>query len=242
MEPPKLFSGNSDHEVLFSFEKKLPTICHVPSYGKCPLKARNGSTMVSCGDKIFIFGGTSEDKRHNDTFFYYPKTQTWELIDLVEGLDEIPAPRSCAPGVYSMKYNAVFMFGGTSSSRTTPFSDFCIFDLESRKWQIIEDEEFPSLQGHSMCICRDEVYVLGGSVAAPRNRIQFLDEFLKFTILKEIFPFTVMIREVEVDKASVYSPKAVISPTLEANDKLGMLVFVGGYDGVRMNVATMTYR
>jgi hypothetical protein len=129
---------------------------------------RYGAQSASDGENVYIFGGFSDDGDHNDLWVY--STEGFELIIGESDSSKVPRARYCA--AFDFHDGFLYLFGGRSRQNPKAnFSDLWRFDLEKRKWELLQDHKITGTQDisrpgyhakSSVCVVGDSWYIWGG--------------------------------------------------------------------------------
>ncbi|EPS36797.1 hypothetical protein H072_9633 [Dactylellina haptotyla CBS 200.50] len=119
---------------------------------------RTNHTVVSYGDKLYLFGGTNGLIWFNDVWAYDPRTNAWTQLDCI---GYIPSPREGHSA--ALVGDTMYVFGGRSNDGTD-LGDLAAFRIPSRRWYTFQNMGMsPSPRsGHSMSTYGSKVVVMGG--------------------------------------------------------------------------------
>ncbi|XP_033124130.1 rab9 effector protein with kelch motifs-like [Anneissia japonica] len=188
---------------LFEYNVDLKKWRKIDAKGEIP-KPRSGSTMVSVENKLYLFGGLSQNVGwFDDLSVFNIETEIWNKITAATGA--APSPRDKLTSVAINK--VLYFFGGfgphaagDDSSQDSQdeewedmedqqprgpsanfgwFDDVYSFDTEANKWELATPIKLhaPSPRAaHSMCSVGDKIIIFGGrDCEARRNDMFMLD-------------------------------------------------------------------
>lgn len=144
------------------------TIDGGPPHGQIP-PARTNHTMVTWGDKLFLFGGTDGVNWFNDVWSYSPHTNSWTQLECI---GYIPSPREGHAA--ALVGDVMYIFGGRTEEGTD-LGDLAAFRISSRRWYTFQNMgPSPSPRsGHSMTTVGKQIVVLAGEPSsAPRDPVE----------------------------------------------------------------------
>ncbi|KAF3930195.1 hypothetical protein ABW20_dc0101887 [Dactylellina cionopaga] len=119
---------------------------------------RTNHTVISFGDKLYLFGGTNGLIWFNDVWAFDPRTNSWSQLDCI---GYIPSPREGHSA--ALVGDTMYVFGGRSNDGTD-LGDLAAFRIPSRRWYTFQNMgPSPSPRsGHSMTTYGSKIIVLGG--------------------------------------------------------------------------------
>ncbi|KAF3917267.1 hypothetical protein AA313_de0203557 [Arthrobotrys entomopaga] len=119
---------------------------------------RTNHTVVSFGDKLYLFGGTNGLIWFNDVWSYDPRANSWTQLDCI---GYIPSPREGHSA--ALVGDTMYVFGGRSNDGTD-LGDLAAFRIPSRRWYTFQNMGLsPSHRsGHSMTTFGSKIVVMGG--------------------------------------------------------------------------------
>jgi len=138
------------------------------SQGPVP-PARTNHTMITWGDKLYLFGGTDGMNWFNDVWSYSPHTNSWTLLECI---GYIPSPREGHAA--ALVGDVMYVFGGRTEEGND-LGDLAAFRISSRRWYTFQNMgPSPSPRsGHSMTTVGKQVIVLAGEPSsAPRDPVE----------------------------------------------------------------------
>ncbi|UJO24961.1 Tip elongation aberrant protein 1 [Fulvia fulva] len=144
------------------------TIDGGPPHGQIP-PARTNHTMITWGDKLYLFGGTDGVQWFNDVWSYSPHSNSWTQQECI---GYIPAAREGHAA--SLVGDVMYIFGGRTEEGTD-LGDLAAFRISSRRWYTFQNMgPSPSPRsGHSMTTVGKQIMVLAGEPSsAPRDPIE----------------------------------------------------------------------
>ncbi|KAF3219062.1 Negative regulator of mitotic exit [Orbilia oligospora] len=126
---------------------------------------RTNHTVVSFGDKLYLFGGTNGLIWFNDVWAFDPRANSWAQLDCI---GYIPSPREGHSA--ALVGDTMYVFGGRSNDGTD-LGDLAAFRIPSRRWYTFQNMgPSPSPRsGHSMTTYGSRVVVLGGEPSVQTN-------------------------------------------------------------------------
>ncbi|RVD90109.1 uncharacterized protein DFL_001085 [Arthrobotrys flagrans] len=126
---------------------------------------RTNHTVVSFGDKLYLFGGTNGLIWFNDVWAYDPRANSWAQLDCI---GYIPSPREGHSA--ALVGDTMYVFGGRSNDGTD-LGDLAAFRIPSRRWYTFQNmgPSPSSRSGHSMTTYGSRVVVLGGEPSVQTN-------------------------------------------------------------------------
>ncbi|KAK6522048.1 Negative regulator of mitotic exit [Arthrobotrys megalospora] len=126
---------------------------------------RTNHTVVSFGDKLYLFGGTNGLIWFNDVWAFDPRSNSWAQLDCI---GYIPSPREGHSA--ALVGDTMYVFGGRSNDGTD-LGDLAAFRIPSRRWYTFQNMgPSPSPRsGHSMTTYGSRVVVLGGEPSVQTN-------------------------------------------------------------------------
>jgi N-acetylneuraminic acid mutarotase len=151
-----------------------------------PPSGRHFHSSILRGDKIFIFGGKS-NQYTNDMFEYDIENNQWNEIK--QG-GEVPSKRYGHSSVYDKEKDLMYLFGGYDIDGFV-CNDIFKFDFTSLKWKEIKidynnDKEKikpkPRFQSN-LILFKKKIYFFGGIT----NNNKLLNDTLYFDLKKEEF-------------------------------------------------------
>jgi N-acetylneuraminic acid mutarotase len=106
-----------------------------------------------------LFGGTDHDDRKNDLYCFDIYTSNWEKM-IHQG--DIPQARSGARGLAYQ--DSLYFFGGYSKQSGEYFKDLFRYDLNRKRWELVQTEGIPpeSRTDHTIVLYGNSFYVYGG--------------------------------------------------------------------------------
>lgn len=144
------------------------TIDGGPPHGQIP-PARTNHTMITWGDKLYLFGGTDGVNWFNDVWSYSPHTNSWTQLECI---GYIPSPREGHAA--ALVGDVMYIFGGRTEEGTD-LGDLAAFRISSRRWYTFQNMgPSPSPRsGHSMTTVGKQIVVLAGEPSsAPRDPVE----------------------------------------------------------------------
>jgi N-acetylneuraminic acid mutarotase len=103
---------------------------------------RYGCMSASDGERVYVFGGYSDDGDHNDMWYFDIAANRWGLIAPESTISGAPAARYCAAFVYYKE--KLYLFGGRSRRYAKlNFNDVWMFDLATFTWACLSDNRTP---------------------------------------------------------------------------------------------------
>eukprot|EP00002_Diphylleia_rotans_P040670 TRINITY_DN9704_c0_g1_i4.p1 TRINITY_DN9704_c0_g1~~TRINITY_DN9704_c0_g1_i4.p1 ORF type:complete len:629 (-),score=92.08 TRINITY_DN9704_c0_g1_i4:240-2126(-) len=126
--------------------------------GEVP-KPRWGHSAVVIGDRMYIFGGLSNNGEYlNDIFSYTFDTSTWNQVEVHQG--QLPHPRHFHTCV--AHGTCFYIFGGYGATGVS--NDFWEFDVATSVWKMIPStSNTPShRRGHTAVKHGNSMYLFGG--------------------------------------------------------------------------------
>ncbi|WPH01615.1 Hypothetical protein R9X50_00446300 [Acrodontium crateriforme] len=144
------------------------TIYGGPPHGQIP-PARTNHTMITYGDKLYLFGGTDGVHWFNDVWAYTPQSNTWAQLECI---GYIPSPREGHSA--ALVGDVMYIFGGRTEEGTD-LGDLAAFRISSRRWYTFQNMGLsPSPRsGHSMTTVGKSIIVVGGEPStAPRDPVE----------------------------------------------------------------------
>lgn len=144
------------------------TIDGGPPHGQVP-PARTNHTMVTWGDKLYLFGGTDGVHWFNDVWSYSPHTNSWTQLECI---GYIPSPREGHAA--ALVGDVMYIFGGRTEEGND-LGDLAAFRISSRRWYTFQNMgPSPSPRsGHSMTTVGKQIVVLAGEPSsAPRDPVE----------------------------------------------------------------------
>ena len=162
-----------DLNALQQTTNRWETLIHTPIDGGPPADqvppARTNHTMVTWGDKLYLFGGTDGVSWFRDVWAYSPHTNSWTQL---ECNGHIPAPREGHAA--ALVNDVMYIFGGRNEDGND-LGDLAAFRLSSRRWYTFQNMgPSPSPRsGHSMTTVGRQIVVLAGEPSsAPRDPVE----------------------------------------------------------------------
>ncbi|ORY84376.1 hypothetical protein BCR37DRAFT_336452, partial [Protomyces lactucae-debilis] len=142
-------------ETLFSFASKWQEVSSNRSMRASP---RSNHTAVVHADKLYIFGGLSDDKVHSDFWEYDPETETWFEI---ECSGYLPGPRHSHAAV--VIDGIMYMFGGVNDKGQYS-GDMFAYRFASRYWHRVDMTNVrPTARAnHALCAVGSKLFLFGG--------------------------------------------------------------------------------
>lgn len=205
----------------------------VPS--ELPLVGRLASTAVAVGDHIFIFGGYTVDKDHNeisapDSYRYLPDLDQYERIaDMPVSVDDV------ATVVYQDRY--IYLISGWHNHGNVNLVQ--VYDTEANTWTQASPLPSAAVFGHSAAMYKDIMVVCDGVTVVPhlgeKRSFAAVAECLQGQIDKDS-PHTI-----HWQKIPHYSGTARYRMAAASDDKTQQLLFAGGssnpynYNGIGYN-------
>ncbi|OQO03087.1 hypothetical protein B0A48_11342 [Cryoendolithus antarcticus] len=144
------------------------TIDGGPPHGQIP-PARTNHTMITWGDRLYLFGGTDGVTWFNDVWSYYPHTNSWTQLECI---GYIPSPREGHAA--ALVGDVMYIFGGRTEEGTD-LGDLAAFRITSRRWYTFQNMgPSPSPRsGHSMTTVGKSIVILAGEPSsAPRDPVE----------------------------------------------------------------------
>lgn len=144
------------------------TIDGGPPHGQIP-PARTNHTMVTWGDKLYLFGGTDGVHWFNDVWSYSPHTNAWTQLECI---GYIPSPREGHAA--ALVGDVMYIFGGRTEEGND-LGDLAAFRIGSKRWYTFQNMgPSPSPRsGHSMTTVGKQIVVLAGEPSsAPRDPVE----------------------------------------------------------------------
>lgn len=144
------------------------TINGGPPHGQIP-PARTNHTIITWGDRLYLFGGTDGIRWYNDVWSYSPASNTWVELDCI---GYIPSPREGHAA--ALVGDVMYIFGGRNEEGHD-LGDLAAFRISSRRWYIFQNMgPRPSPRsGHSMTTVGKHIVVLAGEPSsAPRDPVE----------------------------------------------------------------------
>ncbi|KAF2724736.1 hypothetical protein K431DRAFT_217301 [Polychaeton citri CBS 116435] len=139
-----------------------------PPHGQIP-PARTNHTIVSWGDRLYLFGGTDGVHWFNDVWSYSPVSNSWQQLECI---GYIPTPREGHAA--ALVGDVMYIFGGRTEEGTD-LGDLAAFRISSRRWYTFQNMgPSPSPRsGHSMTTIGKHIMVLAGEPSsAPRDPVE----------------------------------------------------------------------
>ena len=139
-----------------------------PPQGTVP-PARTNHTMVTWGDKLYLFGGTDGVHWFNDVWSYSPVNNAWTQLECI---GYIPSPREGHAA--ALVGDVMYIFGGRTEEGND-LGDLAAFRITSRRWYTFQNMgPSPSPRsGHSMTTVGKQIVVLAGEPSsAPRDVVE----------------------------------------------------------------------
>ncbi|KAI9708917.1 MAG: Negative regulator of mitotic exit [Bogoriella megaspora] len=136
-----------------------------PPEGMAP-PARTNHTMVTWGDKLYLFGGTDGINWFNDVWTYDPRSNSWTHQECI---GYIPAAREGHAS--ALVQDVMYVFGGRTEEGTD-LGDLAAFRISTRRWYTFQNMgPAPSPRsGHTMTAYGKQIVVLAGEPSsAPRD-------------------------------------------------------------------------
>ena len=157
------------------------TIDGGPPHGQIP-PARTNHTMITYGDKLYLFGGTDGVHWFNDVWAFTPQTNSWAQLECI---GYIPSPREGHAA--ALVGDVMYIFGGRTEEGTD-LGDLAAFRISSRRWYTFQNMGLsPSPRsGHSMTTVGKSIVVLAGEPStAPRDPVELgMSYFLDTTKIR----------------------------------------------------------
>ncbi|KAK8088767.1 kelch domain-containing protein [Apiospora hydei] len=140
-----------------------------PSKGKVP-PARTNHSMVTYGDKLYLFGGTNGFQWFNDVWCYDPAINQWSQLDCI---GYIPVPREGHAA--ALVDDVMYVFGGRTEEGAD-LGDLAAFRIASRRWYTFQNMgPSPSPRsGHSMTTVGKGIVVVGGEPSSTMTAVNDL--------------------------------------------------------------------
>ncbi|KAK4495339.1 hypothetical protein PRZ48_013670 [Zasmidium cellare] len=141
------------------------TIDGGPPHGQIP-PARTNHTVITWGDKLYLFGGTDGVHWFNDVWSYSPASNSWTQLECI---GYIPSPREGHAA--ALVGDVMYIFGGRTEEGND-LGDLAAFRITSRRWYTFQNMgPSPSPRsGHSMTTVGKQIMVLAGEPSsAPRD-------------------------------------------------------------------------
>ncbi|KAL2147091.1 hypothetical protein VTI28DRAFT_973 [Corynascus sepedonium] len=140
-----------------------------PPQGKVP-PARTNHSMVTFGDKLYLFGGTNGFQWFNDVWSYDPMTNSWSQLDCI---GYIPCPREGHAA--AIVDDVMYIFGGRTEDGAD-LGDLAAFRITSRRWYTFQNMgPSPSPRsGHSMTAVGKTIVVVGGEPSSAATTVNDL--------------------------------------------------------------------
>lgn len=144
------------------------TIDGGPPHGQIP-PARTNHTMITYGDRLYLFGGTDGVHWFNDVWSYSPQSNSWTQLECI---GYIPSPREGHAA--ALVGDVMYVFGGRTEEGND-LGDLAAFRISSRRWYTFQNMgPSPSPRsGHSMTTVGKQIVVLAGEPSsAPRDPVE----------------------------------------------------------------------
>lgn len=144
------------------------TIDGGPPHGQIP-PARTNHTMITWGDKLYLFGGTDGVRWFSDVWSYSPHTNSWTQLECI---GYIPSAREGHAA--ALVNDVMYIFGGRTEEGND-LGDLAAFRISSRRWYTFQNMgPSPSPRsGHSMTTVGKQIVVLAGEPSsAPRDAVE----------------------------------------------------------------------
>ncbi|KJX96641.1 cell polarity protein (Tea1) [Zymoseptoria brevis] len=144
------------------------TIDGGPPHGQIP-PARTNHTMITYGDRLYLFGGTDGVQWFNDVWSYSPQSNSWTQLECI---GYIPSPREGHAA--ALVGDVMYVFGGRTEEGND-LGDLAAFRISSRRWYTFQNMgPSPSPRsGHSMTTVGKSIVVLAGEPSsAPRDPVE----------------------------------------------------------------------
>ncbi|KAI1505018.1 hypothetical protein F5X99DRAFT_334309 [Biscogniauxia marginata] len=137
--------------------------------GKVP-PARTNHSIVTYGDKMFLFGGTNGFQWFNDVWCYDPAINKWAQLDCI---GYIPVPREGHAA--ALVDDVMYVFGGRTEEGAD-LGDLAAFRISSRRWYTFQNMgPSPSPRsGHSMTAVGKSIVVVGGEPSSATSQVNDL--------------------------------------------------------------------
>lgn len=145
-----------------------------------PPKRRN-HCMIKFNDKIYIFGGISEDGSYlNDLWKFYSTSQIWELV-IPSGT--IPSGRSSF-GCNIDEGTGFLIYGGNSTNGV--LGDFYYHDFVANSWEEIKSTSLGPGQRAGLCLCSIPLFsfIIGGSLGSETYKDIWLYDYTNSEYIK----------------------------------------------------------
>ena len=149
------------------------TIDGGPPHGQIP-PARTNHTVVTYGDKLYLFGGTDGVHWFSDVWSYSPHTNSWTQLECI---GYIPSAREGHAA--ALVGDVMYIFGGRTEEGND-LGDLAAFRITSRRWYTFQNMgPSPSPRsGHSMTTIGKQVVVLAGEPSsAPRDPVELANAY-----------------------------------------------------------------
>ncbi|MCP4130460.1 MAG: hypothetical protein GY754_05715 [bacterium] len=107
------------------------------------------SLTYAGGDKLILFGGSSDNSCLSDTWEYDLSANTWTEYNTA---GTIPDDRSYHSMAYSYEDGRLYLFGGTGYGMVDPFSDTWQYNISDHSWTepSLTGDGVPFRMGHAM--------------------------------------------------------------------------------------------
>lgn len=160
----QLQAPNNRWEMLIETTDNAPA-----TKGKVP-PARTNHSMITYGDKMFLFGGTNGFQWFNDVWCYDSAVNQWTQLDCI---GYIPVPREGHAA--ALVDDVMYIFGGRTEEGAD-LGDLAAFRIASRRWYTFQNMgPSPSPRsGHSMTTVGKSVVVVGGEPSSTMSQVNDL--------------------------------------------------------------------
>ncbi|XP_066568975.1 rab9 effector protein with kelch motifs isoform X2 [Amia ocellicauda] len=131
---------------LHVFDAASLTWSQPETQGKPP-PPRHGHVIVAVGSKLFVHGGLSGDRFHNDMYCIDTMTMKWERV---KGKGDVPP--ACAAHSAVSRGKCVYIFGGMTASGA--LNSMYKYHIDRQCWTLITFDGAlpPKRLDHSMCV------------------------------------------------------------------------------------------
>lgn len=137
--------------------------------GKIP-PARTNHSVITYGDKMYLFGGTNGFQWFNDVWCYDAAINQWSQLDCI---GYIPVPREGHAA--AIVDDVMYIFGGRTEEGAD-LGDLAAFRITSRRWYTFQNMgPSPSPRsGHSMTSVGKTIVVVGGEPSSATAAVNDL--------------------------------------------------------------------
>ena len=121
---------------------------------------RAHSAFAHDGKTIYLFGGVSEQGKHNDMFqLVLDGKSMWRIV---QQKGELPPPRDCHTFIFVASSNVFYLFGG-SDKEDKQLNDFYTFDGATCTWKVVKSIDTPAPRSsHVLVAVGSAIYMYGG--------------------------------------------------------------------------------